>query len=69
MTGTILALPRYFAKSISFGQIMQVQSAFYSVISPMLFLVFWYENLAELRTNVSRLSELKKIDAYFATAG
>ncbi|ORU69053.1 ABC transporter ATP-binding protein, partial [Francisella tularensis subsp. holarctica] len=56
----ILALPRYFAKSISFGQIMQVQSAFYSVISPMLFLVFWYENLAELRTNVSRLSELKK---------
>ena len=26
----------------------------------MLFLVFWYENLAELRTNVSRLSELKK---------
>lgn len=60
LTGTILALPRYFAKSISFGQIMQVQSAFYSVISPMLFLVFWYENLAELRTNVSRLSELKK---------
>ncbi|ORU69312.1 ABC transporter ATP-binding protein, partial [Francisella tularensis subsp. holarctica] len=30
LTGTILALPRYFAKSISFGQIMQVQSAFYS---------------------------------------
>ncbi|MBD5784524.1 SbmA/BacA-like family transporter, partial [Francisella tularensis] len=60
LTGTILALPRYFAKSISFRQIMQVQSAFYSVISPMLFLVFWYENLEELRTNVSRLSELNK---------
>ncbi|MDE5006977.1 ABC transporter ATP-binding protein/permease, partial [Francisella tularensis subsp. holarctica] len=26
----------------------------------MLFLVFGYENLAELRTNVSRISELKK---------
>ncbi|MFV9984541.1 MAG: SbmA/BacA-like family transporter [Francisella endosymbiont of Hyalomma asiaticum] len=60
LTGTILALPRYLAKSISFGQIIQVQSVFYNVISPMLFLVFWYENLAELRTNVSRLSELKK---------
>ncbi|WP_318263502.1 SbmA/BacA-like family transporter [Francisella-like endosymbiont] len=60
LTGTILALPRYLAKSISFGQIIQVQSVFYNVISPMLFLVFGYENLAELRTNVSRLSELKK---------
>ena len=55
-------------KSISFGQIIQVQSVFYNVISPMLFLVFWYENLVELRTNVSRLSELKKIDADFTTA-
>lgn len=60
LTGTILALPRYFTKSINFGQLMQVQSAFYNVISPMLFLVFWYENIAELRTNVNRLSELKK---------
>ncbi|MDE5009162.1 ABC transporter ATP-binding protein/permease, partial [Francisella tularensis subsp. holarctica] len=47
-------------KSISFGLIFQVQSAFYSVSSPMFFLVFWYENLAELRNNVSRLYELKK---------
>jgi putative ATP-binding cassette transporter len=39
---------------------MQVNSAFYNVISPMLFLVFGYEELAELRTNVSRLAELKK---------
>ncbi|QIW10965.1 SbmA/BacA-like family transporter [Francisella sp. LA112445] len=60
LTGIILALPRYFAKSISFGQVMQVNSAFYNVISPMLFLVFGYEELAELRTNVSRLAELKK---------
>lgn len=60
LAGIILALPRYFAKSISFGQVMQVNSAFYNVISPMLFLVFGYEELAELRTNVSRLSELKK---------
>ncbi|MDE4998961.1 ABC transporter ATP-binding protein/permease, partial [Francisella tularensis subsp. holarctica] len=37
LTGTIQALPRYFAKSISFWQIMQVQSPFYIVISPMLF--------------------------------
>ncbi|API87618.1 ABC transporter ATP-binding protein/permease [Francisella uliginis] len=60
LAGIILALPRYFARSISFGQVMQVNSAFYNVISPMLFLVFWYEELAELRTNVSRLAELKK---------
>ncbi|GAB4225909.1 MAG: ABC transporter ATP-binding protein/permease [Francisella sp.] len=60
LTGIILALPRYFHKSINFGQIMQVQSAFYNVISPMLFLVFWYENLTQLRTNVTRLYELKK---------
>ncbi|MED7789235.1 SbmA/BacA-like family transporter [Francisella sp. 19X1-34] len=60
LAGIILALPRYFARSISFGQVMQVNSAFYNVISPMLFLVFGYEELAELRTNVSRLAELKK---------
>lgn len=58
--GSILALPRYFAKELSFGQMMQVNSAFMQAIFPMLFFVYSYDNLAELRANVTRLSELKR---------
>ncbi|GMN89044.1 ABC transporter ATP-binding protein/permease [Francisella sciaenopsi] len=57
--GTILSLPRYFAKQISFGQMMQVNSAVMQVIFPMVYLTYVYETLASLRASMSRLTELK----------
>ena len=58
--GTMLALPRYFAKEINFGQLMQVNSAISSVIWPVVWLSFMYENIAELRASMTRLLELKR---------
>lgn len=57
--GIFLSLPRYFAKAISFGQVMQINAAFLKVVSPLLFFVYSYENVAELKANVKRLKELK----------
>lgn len=53
--GTIMSLPRYFAKQISFGQMMQVNSAVMQVIFPMVYLTYVYETLASLRASMSRL--------------
>ena len=58
--GTVLSLPRYFSKELSFGQMMQVNSALMQVIYPIIYLANIYEYIAELRASVSRLSELKK---------
>ncbi|XSZ47210.1 ATP-binding cassette domain-containing protein [Francisella noatunensis] len=54
-----MSLPRYFAKQISFGQMMQVNSAVMQVIFPMVYLTYVYETLASLRASMSRLTELK----------
>jgi putative ATP-binding cassette transporter len=56
--GIFLSLPRYFAKAISFGQVMQINAAFLKVVSPLLFFVYSYDQVAELRANVKRLLEL-----------
>ncbi|KEI34828.1 hypothetical protein FRA_44c11250 [Francisella sp. W12-1067] len=58
--GIFLSLPRYFARALSFGQIMQINAAFLKVVSPLLFFVYSYEQVTELKTNVKRLIELKK---------
>ena len=58
MVGIFLSLPRYFAKAISFGQVMQINSAFLKVVSPLLFFVYSYDQVAELKANVKRLIEL-----------
>ncbi|WP_052399162.1 SbmA/BacA-like family transporter [Candidatus Francisella endociliophora] len=61
--GIFLSLPRYFLKAISFGQVMQINSAFLKVVTPLLFFVYSYEQVAELKANVKRLKELvKQID-------
>ncbi|AXA34335.1 ABC transporter ATP-binding protein/permease [Francisella adeliensis] len=57
--GIFLSLPRYFAKVISFGQVMQINAAFLKVVSPLLFFVYSYESVAKLKANVQRLKELK----------
>ena len=58
VVGIFLSLPRYFAKVISFGQVMQANSAFLKVVSPLLFFVYSYDQVAELKANVKRLLEL-----------
>ncbi|AJC48426.1 ABC transporter ATP-binding protein/permease [Allofrancisella guangzhouensis] len=58
--GIFLSLPRYFARVLSFGQIMQINMAFLKVVSPLLFFIYSYEQVTELKTNVKRLMELKK---------
>jgi putative ATP-binding cassette transporter len=57
--GIFLSLPRYFSKFISFGQVMQINAAFLKVVSPLLFFVYSYDQVAELKANVKRLLELK----------
>lgn len=56
--GIFLSLPRYFVKAISFGQVMQINAAFLKVVSPLLFFVYSYDQVAELKANVKRLLEL-----------
>lgn len=56
--GIFLSIPRYFAKAISFGQVMQINAAFLKVVSPLLFFVYSYDQVAELKANVKRLLEL-----------
>ena len=56
--GIFLSIPRYFAKAISFGQVMQINAAFLNVVSPLLFFVYSYDQVAELKANVKRLIEL-----------
>ena len=56
--GIFLSLPRYFARAVSFGQIMQINAAFLKVVSPLLFFVYSYDQVAELKANVKRLLEL-----------
>ena len=58
VVGIFLSLPRYFAKAISFGQVMQINAAFLKVVSPLLFFVYSYDQVAELKANVKRLLEL-----------
>ena len=58
IVGTIMSLPRYFAKQVSF-KMMQVNSAVMQVIFPMVYLTYVYETVASLRASMSRLTELK----------
>lgn len=60
IVGIFLSLPRYFAKAISFGQVMQINSAFLKVVTPLLFFVYSYSQVAELKANTKRVLELKK---------
>ncbi len=59
IVGTLVAIPKYFSREINFGQLMQVNSAIWSVISSIAWIPFMYDNIAELRANMTRLLELK----------
>lgn len=59
VAGTIMSLPRYFSRQISFGQVMQVNSAVMQMIFSMTYVSYVYESIAKFRANMSRLLELK----------
>ncbi|MEP3244635.1 MAG: SbmA/BacA-like family transporter [Sneathiella sp.] len=54
----ILALPAYFAGSVSFGGLMQLASAFQRVATTLSWFIFAYNRLAVLLATASRLGEL-----------
>ncbi|AVO37948.1 ABC transporter ATP-binding protein/permease [Pukyongiella litopenaei] len=52
------ALPAYFARSVSFGGLMQLASAFSSVATTLSWFIFNYRDLAEIAAVAQRLDDL-----------
>ncbi len=54
----LLALPAYFAGHVNFGGLMQLASAFQSVVTTLSWFIFAYNRLAALAATISRLGDL-----------
>jgi putative ATP-binding cassette transporter len=69
----VVAAPRYFAKEIQLGGLMQINSAFSQVQSALSFIVNSYSTLAEWRAVVDRLigftEALERVDEMKAESG
>lgn len=58
--GIIFVLPIYFQKKVSYGEVIQIGSAFTSAVMTFTFLISAYELLATWRSVVDRLTEFNK---------
>lgn len=54
----LLALPAYFAGHVNFGGLMQLASAFQSVVTTLSWFIFAYNRLAALAATITRLGDL-----------